>query len=47
MAGDSDAIEDMLSQMRQLAEGHPEAAERLAADLTAALGRAGMIFDGE
>lgn len=47
MAGESDAIADMLAQMRQLAEEHPEAAERLAADLTAALGRAGMHFDGE
>jgi hypothetical protein len=44
---ESDAIADMLAQMRQLAEEHPEAAERLAADLTAALGRAGMHFDGE
>ncbi|GAA4438438.1 hypothetical protein [Phytohabitans houttuyneae] len=43
----SDAIADMLAQMRQLAEEHPEAAQRLAADLTATLGRAGMIFDGE
>jgi len=33
--------------MRQLAEEHPEAAQRLAADLTAALGRAGMHFDGQ
>jgi hypothetical protein len=47
MAGDSDAIADMLAQMRQLAEEHPEAAQRLAADLTAALGRAGMHFDGQ
>jgi len=47
MAGESDAIADMLAQMRQLAEEHPEAAQRLAADLTAALGRAGMHFDGE
>ncbi len=38
---------DMLAQMRELAEVHPEAAQRLAADLTAALGRAGMHFDGE
>ena len=47
MAGEGDAIADMLAQMRQLAEEHPEAAQRLAADLTAALGRAGMVFDGE
>ena len=47
MAGESDAIADMLAQMRQLAEDQPEAAQRLAADLTAALGRAGMVFDGE
>jgi hypothetical protein len=47
MAGDSDAIAEMLAQMRELAEEHPEAAQRLAADLTAALGRAGMHFDGE
>lgn len=47
MAGEGDAIADMLAQMRQLAEEHPEAAQRLAADLTAALGRAGMHFDGE
>jgi hypothetical protein len=47
MAGESDAIADMLAQMRQLAEEHPEAAQRLAADLTAALGRAGMHFDGQ
>jgi hypothetical protein len=47
MAGESDAMADMLAQMRQLAEEHPEAAQRLAADLTAALGRAGMHFDGQ
>jgi len=47
MAGETDAISDMVAQMRQLAEEHPEAAQRLAADLTAALGRAGMHFDGE
>ncbi len=47
MAGESDAIADMLAQMRQLAEEHPEAAQRLAADLTASLGRAGMHFDGQ
>lgn len=44
---ESGAIADMIAQMRQLAEEHPEAAQRLAADLTAALGRAGMVFDGQ
>ena len=47
MAGEGDAIADMLAEMRQLAEEHPEAALRLAADLTAALGQAGMHFDGQ
>ncbi|BCB86380.1 hypothetical protein [Phytohabitans suffuscus] len=47
MAGENDAIADMVAQLRRLAEEHPEAVQRLAADLTAALGRAGMHFDGE
>ncbi|MDQ7908408.1 hypothetical protein RB614_28160 [Phytohabitans sp. ZYX-F-186] len=47
MVGESEAIAEMIGQVRQLAEEHPEAAQRLAADLTAALGLAGMHFDGE
>lgn len=46
MSGESDAIADMIAQMRQLAEEHPEAAQRLAAELTAAIWGAGMAFDG-
>lgn len=43
MLGQTDDTADMVAQMRQLAAQDPEAAQRLAADLMAALARAGAL----
>ncbi|GLH94765.1 hypothetical protein [Phytohabitans aurantiacus] len=47
MLGQTDDAADTVAQMRQLAAQDPEAAQKLAADLMAALARAGAAVPGE
>jgi hypothetical protein len=47
MLGQTDDAADTVAQMRQLAAQDPEAAQKLAADLMAALARAGAAVPAE
>jgi hypothetical protein len=46
MSGETEEAADTIAQMRQLAAQDPDAAQRLAAELMAALNRAGVAIEG-